>query len=89
MYVGEVFLFFLLENFMRLALKIGIISSGLRAYQVAAKLDWSPSKISAIIAETYDPTAEEMRAIAEVLGRSIHDLFPESNRCLIPDPEVA
>lgn len=61
---------------MRLDLKVGIISSGLRSYEVARELGWSPSKISAIISEVYDPTPAEKEAIAEVLGKSVTDIFP-------------
>ena len=62
---------------MRLEFKIGIVSSGLRHYQVAQEMNWSPNKISAVINETYNPTTEEREALAAILGKSVCDVFPE------------
>ena len=61
---------------MNLEFKCAIVLSGLKHYQVAIEMDWHPAKISAVIAETYEPTQEERDALAEILNRSVYDLFP-------------
>jgi transcriptional regulator with XRE-family HTH domain len=61
---------------MRVALKTAIIESGLRGYEVAREMGWSPSKLSAIISEIKDPTQEEREALGGILNKSVHELFP-------------
>jgi len=61
---------------MRIDLKVGILKSGLKNYELAAELGWSPSKLSAVLSESYDPTQAEREAIADVLGLSVHNIFP-------------
>jgi len=56
-------------------LKISIIESGKRAYEVADQLGWHTSKISNIIAGAYRPTPEEKRALSDVLGKPTQVLF--------------
>ena len=61
---------------MRIDLKVGILRSGLKNYEIAKELGWSPSKLSAVLSESYNPTHAEREAIADVLGLSICDIFP-------------
>ncbi|MCH7501012.1 MAG: helix-turn-helix transcriptional regulator [Nitrospinae bacterium] len=61
---------------MRIDLKIGILRSGLKNYEIAAELGWSPSKLSAVLSESYNPTQAEREAIADVLRLSVYDIFP-------------
>ena len=78
---------------MRIDLKIGILKAGLKNYEVAAELGWSPSKLSSVLSESYTPTQAEREAIADVLGLSVHDIFPR--KIIMPcdnyshNPEVA
>ena len=62
---------------MRIDLKIGILRSGLKNYEIAGELGWSPSKLSAVLSESYNPTQAEREAIANVLGLTVYDIFPK------------
>ncbi len=61
---------------MRIDLEIEILRSCLKKREIAAELGWSPSKLSAVLSESYNPTQAEREAIAEVLGVSVYDIFP-------------
>ena len=57
-------------------LKIKIIQSGRRAYEIERELDLWPSKLSKIIAGIIEPTHEEKVCLAEVLNCPIAEIFP-------------
>ena len=56
-------------------LKIAIIESGEKGYEVARKLEWHPTKVSQIVIGAYTPNSAEKRQLAEVLGRLVQELF--------------
>ncbi|MBT6718105.1 MAG: helix-turn-helix transcriptional regulator [Nitrospina sp.] len=56
-------------------LKIAIIESGKKGYEIARQLDWHPTKVSQIVIGAYTPSSVEKRQLAKVLGRSVHELF--------------
>ena len=58
-------------------IKVAIYRSGLRAYQVAYKLDWHPSKLSQVISGIQRLSWTEKKALAEVLGASVGEIFRE------------
>jgi len=57
-------------------IKIQIIKQGRKCNEVAGRLGWRPSKISAIIAGNYIPSSCEKEDLAAELGVSVDDLFP-------------
>jgi len=57
--------------------KVAIYRSGLKAYQVANRMDWHPSKLSQVISGIYRPSWTEKKALAEVLGASVGEIFRE------------
>ena len=61
---------------MNLKFKIAVIESELKFYEVAKLMDWTPSRASAVVSEIYIPTEEEKEALAEILSKSVFDLFP-------------
>jgi len=58
-------------------IKVAIYRSGLRAYQVAYKLDWHPSKLSQVISGIQRLSWTEKKALADALGASVGELFRE------------
>ena len=56
-------------------LKISIIESGKKGYEIARQLEWHPTKVSQIVIGAYTPSSVEKRQLAEVLGLSVHELF--------------
>ena len=65
---------------MRLQVKVAIVKSGRRGYEVARALQWHPAKLSQIINEIYTPTSLEMELLSEELGVSVEELFPKPSR---------
>jgi len=61
-------------------IKVAILRSGLKAYQVANKLDWHPSKLSQVISGIYRPSWTEKKALADVLGVPTGELFNPSTQ---------
>jgi len=61
---------------MNLNLKIAIIRSGQKAYQLARSLDWHPTKLSHIVNGAQIPTEKDMRELAEILSADVEELFP-------------
>lgn len=59
------------------ALKAAIFESPLFQDDIAAKTGIHYSKLSRIIHGKTEPSDAERKAIARVLKRSVHDLFPE------------
>ena len=56
-------------------LKIQIIKNGRKCNEVAARMHWKPSKISAIIAGNYTPSSCEREELAAELGTTVDALF--------------
>lgn len=65
-----------------LELKIAILRSGRKAYEVAGDLGWSSTKISQIITGIYIPDDAEKMRIAKVVGVPIESIFPNSEPSL-------
>lgn len=57
-------------------LKIAIIQSGKKGYEVAQALKWHPSKLSGMISGVYRPQAGDLERISKVLKKPVNDLFP-------------
>jgi hypothetical protein len=57
-------------------LKIAVIQSGLRGYEVERVLNFWPGKLSKMIAGIIAPTNGEEIALAEVLDKKVCDIFP-------------
>ncbi len=55
--------------------KVAIVRSGKKAYEIAMELGWDRTKLSSIISGYYTPSSVEKRQLSEVLGRSVHELF--------------
>lgn len=55
--------------------KVAIIRSGRKAYEIAMELGWDRTKLSSIISGYYTPDSAEKRQLAKVLGRSVQELF--------------
>lgn len=60
-------------------LKIAIIESSRKGYQVAHELDWHPTKVSQIVSGAHRPNSDEKLQLANALGKTIGELFPSSN----------
>jgi DNA-binding transcriptional regulator YdaS (Cro superfamily) len=58
-------------------LKLAILEQGLKQRAMARTLQMSESKFSQIVHGWQDATAEEKKAIARILKRKVHDLFPD------------
>lgn len=56
-------------------LKCAIILSGRKGYEIAHKLHWHPTKVSQIVIGAYHPSAYEKRQLADILGKSVLELF--------------
>ena len=74
--------FFQFRDFMFTEIKIQIIKKGRKCNEVAARLRWKPSKISAIIAGNYTPSSCEKEDLAAELETTVEALFN-------PDKETA
>lgn len=64
-------------------LKIAIIESGRRGYEIAHQLNWHPTKVSQIVIGAHRPNSDEKRQLANVLEKTVANLFPK------PHPPVA
>jgi hypothetical protein len=60
-------------------LKISIIESGRKGYEISNELYWHPSKLSQIIIGAHRPNSYETSQLAGLLGKTVSELFPESN----------
>ena len=60
---------------MLIQLKIAILKSNRKSYEIAKSLGWHGSKISSIIAETYVPDSIEKEELARELGTTVEALF--------------
>jgi transcriptional regulator with XRE-family HTH domain len=60
----------------RLALRLAMVMSGKRQYEIAKLTGLSESAISKILANRRQVTPQEMAKLAEVLGTQQEELFP-------------
>jgi hypothetical protein len=60
--------------------KVAIIRSGKKAYEIAMELGWDRTKLSSIISGYYTPGSVEKQQLAQVLGRSVRELFANNSR---------
>jgi len=60
-------------------LKIAIIESGRKGYQIARELDWHPTKVSQIVIGAHRPNSDEKRQLANTLGKTVGELFQTPN----------
>jgi transcriptional regulator with XRE-family HTH domain len=58
-----------------LNLKICILRSGRKGYEVAQQLGWHPTKLSQIISGVYSPDDEDKELLANAIGVSVVDIF--------------
>jgi|TARA_B100000315_G_C14089118_1_gene368393 transcriptional regulator with XRE-family HTH domain len=65
-----------------LRLKIAILESGRRGYQIANELGWHPTKVSQIVIGAYSPSLEEKKQLADALGHSVSEVFTFRNQHL-------
>jgi nucleotide-binding universal stress UspA family protein len=61
---------------MELRLKVKIVESGRKFYEVAQSLGWHPSKLSHIIHGAMKPSPEEKAMIAKELNVDVAVVFP-------------
>ena len=61
---------------MLLELKVAIIRTGRRNYEICQALGWYPSKLSAVINESYVPDSLEKEDLASEIGVTAEELFP-------------
>ena len=57
-------------------LKIAVIQSGLRGYEVERVLNFWPGKLSKVISGIIVPTKGEETALAGVLDKKVCEIFP-------------
>lgn len=62
---------------MLLTLKIKILESRRHQYQIAHALGWHPTKLSAIINGSQNPSEIDQELLAQEIGCRVEDLFPE------------
>ncbi len=58
-------------------LKLAMLRKGIRQTRMAIELGWDPAKLSRIVNEIVEPTADEKEAIAQYLGTQQSELFTE------------
>ena len=56
-------------------LKIAIIESGQKGYELANGIGWHPTKVSQIVIGAQRPSAEDKRQLANALGKTVAELF--------------
>lgn len=61
------------------SLKIAIIESGRRGYEIAHQLNWHPTKVSQIVIGAHRPSYNEKRQLANVLGQRVDEIFPSKS----------
>ncbi|MCH7499167.1 MAG: hypothetical protein IH886_04045 [Nitrospinae bacterium] len=60
-------------------LKIAIIESGRKGYEIAHQLNWHPTKVSQIVIGAHRANSEEQRQLSIILNKSVAEIFPETN----------
>jgi len=63
---------------MSLRLKIAILKTGKKNYEIAQAMNWPPSKLSYIINGVQKPTQEDRERLSAVLQVDTAYLFPSS-----------
>jgi hypothetical protein len=58
------------------ALRVAMVESELLAYVIARRARMTPDRLSKIAKGHLLPSTQEQRALARVLGRQVHELFP-------------
>jgi len=58
-----------------LELKISILRSGRKAYEIAQQLGWHPTKISQIVSGVYSPNEDEKGRLANAIGVPVTEIF--------------
>ena len=56
-------------------LKIAIIESGRKGYEIANSLNWHPTKVSQIVIGAQRPSADDKRQLAQALNKTVAELF--------------
>ena len=64
-------------------LKVLILRSGKKQYEIAHELRWHPSKLSSILSEVYTPSMMEKEGLCEVLGCQVEEAFPFGRRGVV------
>jgi len=59
-------------------IKVAILRSGKKGYEIANELGWHPTRISQIISEVYKPSFQEKKQLAGALNTTVGELFPSS-----------
>lgn len=67
---------------MEMSLKLKIVETGRKFYEVAHNLGWHPSKLSHIIHGASIPSPEEKAHIARELGVDVAEVFPPAKEKL-------
>jgi hypothetical protein len=55
-------------------IKVAVLRSEKKGYEIARQLDWHPSKLSQIISGVYLPDSNEKQRLAKTLGQSVNKL---------------
>lgn len=66
-----------------LALKVAIVESERLGYVIAAEAGINPSLLSQFVSGARRPNREQAQRLANVLNRSVDDLFPDSNGAMV------
>jgi hypothetical protein len=61
---------------MRIQIKLAIVESQFKGYEIERQMGWPYGKLSRVISGIYNPTSEEWDELAAILGKSTHELFP-------------
>ena len=56
-------------------LKIAIIESGKKGYELANSMGWHPTKVSQIVIGAQRPSADDKRQLAQALNKTVAQLF--------------
>ena len=72
---------------MRKKVKLAVVESELKEYEVEQLAEMPRGKLSRIIYGACDPTPEEREALAEVLNKSVAEIFPR--RIISTGPRAA
>ena len=64
---------------MNIQLKVALVERGQPAYKTAIEADLHPNKLSKFTTGIQEPTQNEKNRLAEILGRSADELFPQPN----------
>ena len=68
---------------MLLTLKIKILESRRRQYQIAHSLGWHPTKLSAIIHGAHEPSSSEKEDLAAELDTTVEALFNPDQKAAV------